>query len=230
MQGLPVTLEETYHRILLKISPRHVERALVILQWLCAADNPWVIEEVVDHLAVDIATWQYNPARRHTDPRIILQSCGSLINKHWEVEFSHLSVKDFLLINSITLKDRPSFTLSFESANATVARLCIAYLLQLRDPKYLDAAPEAIEDIYMERPALKYVLRVWQRLVRRANHRDVDEFALQLFHSDSAFRAITTLYPCVHKHGHGHDVPKFIMLHSRLGKYLSGTFCRWRGC
>ena len=60
----------------------------------------------------------------------------------------------------------------------------------------------------MEQPALKYVLRVWQRFVRRANHRDVDEFALQLFHSDSAFRAITTLHPCVDRHGHSHDVPK----------------------
>lgn len=44
--------------------------------------------------------------------------------------------------------------------------------------------------------------------MRRANHRDVDEFALQLFHSDSAFRAIAALHPCVDKHGYSHDIPK----------------------
>src|SRR5437773_699433 len=80
LESLPITLDDTYARILCKIQEKHSRHALKILQWLAYSTRPLQIEEVAEVIAVDIeGNPRFDPEKRFEQPQDILIICSSLV-------------------------------------------------------------------------------------------------------------------------------------------------------
>jgi ankyrin repeat protein len=138
-------LGETYERILKEIGNEEKEHAHRLLQCLTIASRPPHIEELAEVFAVDFNTGGLIPkliaGRRPKDPRAaILSACSSLvtivnIDGFEVVQFSHLSVKEFLISDYLSTSTR-SGRVSFyhilpEPAHTILAQACLGVLLQL---------------------------------------------------------------------------------------------------
>ncbi|PSN62652.1 hypothetical protein BS50DRAFT_447368, partial [Corynespora cassiicola Philippines] len=81
LQRLPLTLEDTYSRILENIDPIFAEDARRMLTWLCFAKRPLTLDEMVDVLAVSLSGLEYDVDQKVQDPEDLLSICGSLVSK-----------------------------------------------------------------------------------------------------------------------------------------------------
>ena len=110
LDELPKTLDETYERILRGgFNEANREHAHRLLQCLAVAVRPLLVEELAEVLAVDFDAARgreipkLNPNWRSADQhRAVLSTCSSLITiveqgNFKVVQFSHLSVKKFLV-------------------------------------------------------------------------------------------------------------------------------------
>jgi hypothetical protein len=99
-------LGETYERILKEIKKPYQDHARRLLQCLIVAIRPLRVEELAEVLAVNFDAEgipKLNPSWRWEDQeQALLSSCSSLIaivdaEDSWVVQFSHFSVKEFLM-------------------------------------------------------------------------------------------------------------------------------------
>ena len=82
LDDLPGGLEETYDRILLKISPKHHTDVKTFLQWLAFATRPLTLAELAETVTVDMKpghTPRYSSRNRYKDQYDVLVRCSSLI-------------------------------------------------------------------------------------------------------------------------------------------------------
>src|SRR6266702_6849484 len=105
LEELPKSLDETYKRILKEINNANREHAYRLLQCLAVASRPLQVEELAEVLAFDlskggipklIADWRWEDQEE-----AVLSACSSLVTiisnyGYRVVQFSHLSVKEFL--------------------------------------------------------------------------------------------------------------------------------------
>ncbi|KAI0292977.1 hypothetical protein B0F90DRAFT_1928377 [Multifurca ochricompacta] len=138
----PETLKEAYERILQDIDKKRWTRALHLFQFLAVASRPLRASELAEFL-----TWDFRPNQlpvfeagwRPDDPEdALLSTCSSLIvivniDGSAVVQFSHFSVKQFLLSSRLAAATGgvPHPHLSLNGANITVAQVCLGLLLQL---------------------------------------------------------------------------------------------------
>jgi ankyrin repeat protein len=140
-----MTLDETYSRILQDIPEEKWEQANRILQCLFVSFRPLRVEELAEVLAIQFETegvpnlitdWRLD------DPEdALLSTCSSLIaivqvNYSRVVEFSHFSVKEFLVSNRLsTSRDEnvSRYHISPEPAHIILAQACLGTLLHLSD-------------------------------------------------------------------------------------------------
>ena len=116
LNDLPETLNETYERILSKISRQHREKALLVFNWLILVQHHKVFPEfstLADIFGVDRERQQYDEQQCLQTPQQLLKICGSLIKlepsidddsaPYYDpyVQFSHRSVQEFFLANRI---------------------------------------------------------------------------------------------------------------------------------
>jgi hypothetical protein len=77
---LPKTLDDTFDRVLLKINGGgYSKEAFTILQWFCFPARPLGVKEMVEVLAIDIESGQFDPDQLFPEPRDILKVCSSLV-------------------------------------------------------------------------------------------------------------------------------------------------------
>ena len=146
IENLPKTLDATYERVLRGIDEANREYARRLLQCLTVALRPLRVEELAEVLAIDFdaashgGTPQLNPKLRWTDPLQAIQSiCSSLIvivgdGDSQVVQFSHLSVKEFLTSNRLALsRDLSEHRIFIEDSHAVLAQACLGVLFQLDD-------------------------------------------------------------------------------------------------
>ena len=83
LASLPMTLDDTYARILCKIDKQYNQYKMYILrvlQWLACSAQSLQLEELAEIFAIDInETPRFDPERRLPEPRDILTLCSSLI-------------------------------------------------------------------------------------------------------------------------------------------------------
>ncbi|KAF8266092.1 hypothetical protein EI94DRAFT_1803580 [Lactarius quietus] len=153
LSKLPKTLDETYEHVLRDIQEDNKEHACRLLHCLAFAVQPLRVMELAEILAFEFDTAEGDILEYHTDWRwkdqeeAILSMCSSLItvakyngnNSHSRkqvVQFSHVSVKEFLMLNRLTtpIRDVSLYHILPESAHTILTQACYGFLLHLNDP------------------------------------------------------------------------------------------------
>ena len=149
LEKLPKTLDETYERVLKDINEDNRDHARRLLHCLAVAIRPLRVEELAEILAFDFdgaeggipkfrADW-----RSKDQERAVLSTCSSLITvvdgsddffgKCRVVQFSHFSVKEFLLSDRLASspRDVSQYHIFPGPAHTILAQACLGFLLHL---------------------------------------------------------------------------------------------------
>ena len=146
LNELPDTLDDTYERILQSIPKQKWQHAQRLFQCMVAAIRPLRVEELAEIFAIGFgANVSLNLVEGWRPPNAeeaVLSACSSLITIIVDsddedakiVQFSHFSVKEYLTSNRLESSNVMSirqFYIPLEPAHTTLARACLAVLLQL---------------------------------------------------------------------------------------------------
>jgi ankyrin repeat protein len=144
LDQLPESLDETYLSVLRKIPEANQAHAHRMLQCLMVAFRPLSVEELAELLVFEFDEAQggipkYRAAWRLDDQtQAVLSTCSSLvtiIGERWTnrqiVQFSHFSVKEFLISNR--LGDFSRYHIRPVSAHAILTQACLGSLLRLEN-------------------------------------------------------------------------------------------------
>ena len=163
LKELPESLDETYERILREIKKPNRAHALRVLQCLVVAIRPLRVAELAELLAVDFDDAEgiprLKPDWRWEEQELALQSaCSSLIaivqaGGSRVVQFSHISVKEFLTSSRLATGGGEVSTYHIDSgpAHTTLALACVGVLLQVGIDGYA----------LMEHPLARYASGHW---------------------------------------------------------------------
>jgi hypothetical protein len=140
LQGLPVTLDGTYERILDEIQPINQEYAYRLLQCVTVVVRPLQVEELAEVLAIRFEVGkrpEYHSRWRLEDARkAVLRACSSLIcivnvDGSPIVQFLHYSVQEFLTLDRLAQGDLSRYHILPLPAHTILAKACLCALLRL---------------------------------------------------------------------------------------------------
>ncbi|OJD13832.1 hypothetical protein AJ78_05755 [Emergomyces pasteurianus Ep9510] len=127
--ALPRDLDETYERILSRISEPDIPLARQALLWLSHANRPLTLSELAEGAVLQPNMITLEPEDKLRDPEDILEVCGSLISMDGtHVVLAHNSVRDYLL-SARASSNLPIFYLPESYCLPELATLCLTYLL-----------------------------------------------------------------------------------------------------
>jgi predicted Fe-Mo cluster-binding NifX family protein len=168
LDELPESLDETYERILKEIKKPNRDHARRLLQCLVVAIRPLRVEELAEVLAVDFdcadGIPKLNPNWRWEDEeQAVLASCSSLIaivesGKLRVVQFSHFSVREFLISTRLATSRRDLFRyhIALKPAHTILAQACMSILL-LSD----DRDEQSGDGVGNNSPLARYAAEHW---------------------------------------------------------------------
>ncbi len=143
LNELPITLDDTYERMLQGIPKEKFEHASRLFQCMVAAVRPLRVEELAEIFAIDFGP-NYVPSlvagwRPENPGEAVLSTCSTfitIIDDHGSkiVQFSHFSVKEFLTSDRLQASDVGNtcqYYVPLEPAHAILAQACVTVLLQL---------------------------------------------------------------------------------------------------
>ena len=151
LEKLPKTLDETYERVLKDINEDNREHARRLLHCLAVATRPLRVEELAEILAFDFDDVEggipkFHPDWQWEDPEeAVLSTCSSLIAivdyRNWRgdvsrvVQFSHFSVKEFLISDRLasSTSDISRHYILSGPAHTIFAQVCLGFFLYLGD-------------------------------------------------------------------------------------------------
>ena len=179
LSKLPKTLDETYERVLRDIHEDNREHARRLLHCLAVAVRPLRVEELAEILTFDFDAAEGGIPEYHADWRwndqedAVLSACSSLITvvesrhsslKQRVVQFSHFSVKEFLMSSRLATptRDVSRYHIRPQPAHIILAQACLGFLHHLHAP----VDPPSIEDF----PLAEYAAKYW---VAHAQFQDV---------------------------------------------------------
>jgi ankyrin repeat protein len=168
LASLPITLDDTYARILCNIHEKHSQYALKILEWLTYSARPLRIEEVAEVITVNIeGSPRFDPERRFLEPQDILIICSGLVTTTGgikesshdnttaeQVRLAHFSVKEYLVSDRIQAGPAAQYSIQEIHAKVSMAETCLAYLLHFNKPNSLTS--QTIKEFPLARYAAKY--------------------------------------------------------------------------
>jgi len=143
LNELPVTLDDTYERILQSIPKQKWQHAQRLFQCMVVAIRPLRVEELAEIFAIGFgANVSYNLVedwRPSDQEEAVLSACSTLITIIDDqgskiVQFSHFSVKEYLTsdrLETSNVVNIRQFYIPLEPAHTTLAQACLAVLLQL---------------------------------------------------------------------------------------------------
>ncbi|KAL8717888.1 MAG: hypothetical protein Q9225_004913, partial [Loekoesia sp. 1 TL-2023] len=196
LDSLPLTLNETYARILCNIDASYSRLAARALQWLVYSERPLKIQELVEVLAIDVEDeCIFDPDRRLPEHDDILLICSSLVtiavdsNRHTRiVRLAHFSVKEYLISAHISAGPAATYTVENLRAHMTIAEDCMSYLIQIANGDLLrewDPSSISVGELSVAYPLVNYAARRWidhVRVVGEENER-LSALILKLFQS-----------------------------------------------
>ena len=142
LNKLPITLYDTYERILQDIPNGRSQDARRLYQCIAAAIRPLRVEELADIFTIEFGPNEVTnlmERRRPKNPEeAVLDACSSLITiidvrGSKAVHFSHISVKEYmtsLRLQTSNIGHLHDYYISLEQAHTVLARACIAVLLR----------------------------------------------------------------------------------------------------
>jgi len=154
----PATLDDTYEKALAGIPKQKSHHAHRLFQCLIAAIRPLRVEELAEIFAIEVGpdTTHFMEGWRPQNPEeAILSSCSTLItfvqgdDNSKIVQFSHFSVKEFLISERTQESEVQTIRLYHVSPNAAhtfLAQACLTVLLQFgetMDDEHLASSPLA---------------------------------------------------------------------------------------
>ena len=207
LNDLPETLDETYKRILRKISRQHREKALLILHWMILVPDHHVqpkFSTLADISGVDRKCRQYDEEQCLRTPQQLLKICGSLIKFEPSievesgplydpcVEFSHKPVQEFFLADRISDPDLKIFNISERLASQMLVTACCLYLSRfdgLKEDRLTNT------DWSAKARGFPQVFEVWENMLvfayqRKQIKEDTANDCYMLFESGSIYRVI----------------------------------------
>src|SRR6266849_5999210 len=140
---LPITLDDTYERILQGIPKQQFQHARRLFQCIVAAIRPLRVEELAEIFAIEFGSNEVTNLvegwRPENPEEAVLSACSSLIaiiddQDSKIVQFSHFSVKEYLTSDRLQTSDIGhvyDYYIPLEPAHTLLARACVAVLLQL---------------------------------------------------------------------------------------------------
>jgi hypothetical protein len=143
MNELPITLDDTYERILLGIPKEKFQHARRLFQCIVAAIRPLRVEELAEIFAIEFdpneVTNLVEGWRPENPEEAVHSACSSLITIIDDqgskiVQFSHFSVKEYLTsdrLQTSNIGHLCDYYIPLEPAHTVLAQACIAVLLQL---------------------------------------------------------------------------------------------------
>ena len=146
LSQLPKTLDGTYERVLRNIHEDNKEHARRLLHCIAVAVRPLRVEELAEILTFDFDAAEGDIPEYHANWRwkdqeeAVLSTCSSLItiaeDGFWRrrvVQFSHFSVKEFLMSNRLAtpIRDVSRYHILPEPAHTILAQACLGFLLHL---------------------------------------------------------------------------------------------------
>jgi len=178
LNGLPITLDDTYERMLEGIPKEKFDHASRLFQCMVAAIRPLGIEELAELFAIEfgandapnlVAGW-----RPENPEEAVLSTCSSfitIINDRDSkiVQFSHFSVKEFLTSDRLQMSNFGNirqYYIPLEPAHTILALACVTVLLQVDE--------EQDEEGCRALPLRSYAVEHWAR------HARFDDVALRI--------------------------------------------------
>lgn len=129
--------------LLCNIKEDESQYALRILHWLTHSVRPISLAELAEAVVVDVNEIpRFDIENRLVQPECILMICSSLLTventtksssrtgKSVMVKLAHCSVKEYLVSNRILNGPAKAYGIQAGNANACIAEICLAYLLQ----------------------------------------------------------------------------------------------------
>ena len=146
LNELPESLDGTYERVMMEIKKANQSHAYRMLQCLTVANRPLHVDELAELLAFDFddakggipklnSNWRWEDHEQ-----AVLSTCSSLVTvvpRYYGsaiVQFSHFSVKEFLMSDRLasSRRDISQYHISLLDAHTLLAQASLAVLL--RDP------------------------------------------------------------------------------------------------
>ena len=158
LNELPITLDDTYERMLQGIPKEKFEHASRLFRCMVAALRPLRVEELAEIFAIEFGPNDVPnlvPGWRPENPEeAVLSTCSTFITVIDDkgskiVQFSHFSVKEFLTSDRLQMTnvgDIRQYYIPLEPAHAILARACVTVLLHLdekEDEEHFRALPLA---------------------------------------------------------------------------------------
>ena len=167
---LPRSLQETYERILEKVDPGCVDVVRQTLQWLVCDVSTFILAELYESLAIEQGMDHIDEEAQLSSAMDIYDMCGSLIafTAEGEVILAHLSVKDYLLSDSIKHGKACEFSLSAPEANAENAFRCLTYL---SFAAFRTGPARSVDDFevrLLNHPFLEHASKYWPSYAKNA--------------------------------------------------------------
>jgi hypothetical protein len=184
------------------IPDEYKQTATRILQFLTYSARPLRIEEAVDAIAVDVNMSPYfSPKNRMPEPLEITRYCSSLVvivskknnsqdqsDGYAELQLAHFSVKEFL--RSTQSNNDVGQVFQDATASASIARVCVAYLLHLENKLTLDEVRKSF-------PFAQYSARLWidhARVAEGGEQENMDLVERLLCHQKCSYNICYNLY------------------------------------
>jgi hypothetical protein len=198
LASLPNSLDDMYAEALKLVPNEHTQLVSKLLQWLAFSTRPLYIEEIAEIATVDIASSpKFDPDRRLFDPRDIINLCPSIFvavanssdgdsadPPAQQLCLAHFSVKEYLLSDQIRTSDVCQFAMTEQTAHATIAADCLAYLLQFDRP-YIE-----VPEVARSSTLLRYATNYWAEHVKRSGeegYNKLEPHVLELLQSGTVY-------------------------------------------
>ncbi|MCJ1397522.1 hypothetical protein MMC11_000716 [Xylographa trunciseda] len=165
--------DETYAKLLLNIDKDDVEYASAVFQWLAYSQHTISVEQLAEALLVDTtADLPYFDEARQRTPQQIIEICSGLVEiatveqspfydavnhkSQKEIfQFSHSSVKDYLLSKHIQAGPARIYSIQKEAANMLILNTCLAYILNFANPDF------DLQETLKDSPLAHYAALLW---------------------------------------------------------------------
>ncbi|KAF3931442.1 Ankyrin-3 [Dactylella cylindrospora] len=181
LDNLPAGLHATYQRILERVvsgktgGKKIQERLRHILRWLAFCEAPLKLKQLSEAVSDIVSSKNTYDASSIIDQDAVLRWGGSLIRLNREtecVEFSHFTVKSFLLDPEVELPENlRCFQFDLKKSHRALAKVCLDFLslenFGNKGIKHEDTTTRSKH--YEKYPFLEYADGYWYRHLKRAS-------------------------------------------------------------
>ena len=208
LQTLPKTLDETYERILMRLSNESDDNLLLlrrILAFVSFAERPMTLDELAQAIVVEIGGESLDEDASFHDPEDLLSLCHPLIGVSPStgfLGFVHYSVQEFLLSKRLLDTEGVirNFALDEKSCHTDIAKLCLTFLGYGDFSDGPCITSDEFQDRITDYPFLNYAAAHW---TAHAQHPGVEAalytLMLKLFVPQGSLKLGSTLQACEHE-------------------------------